>query len=424
MCWEVSRYFRYDWIERYWMEPDFFFTYDGFHWLSPWSGDGMYFHFVALGILAFCIAIGLLYRLSTVLFFLGFTYIFLLDKTNYLNHFYLISLVSFLLIFIDAHRRWSVDAWLWPEWASARAPRWMVTLLQFQIGVAYFFGGVAKINHDWLRGEPMRSWLAQSTDFPLVGSLFTHSWAPYFFSYSGLLLDLLIVPLLLWRRTRLLAYGFIVLFHLTNARLFSIGIFPWMMIFVTTIYFDPDWFEKLLARMGIKGAVQKVQAETYSYFLKNRNAIVYSLLLFASVQFLLPFRHLLYPSNVHWTEEGHRFAWHMKLRNKDAIAQFKVINQETQKEKEIELHKVLSQRQQRKMSTRPDMILQFAHYIGQQFQQNGFEDVAVYARVKASLNGRRPQEMIRSDVDLMQIDKRHDIYDWVLPLTEPLHAEE
>jgi vitamin K-dependent gamma-carboxylase len=124
MLWEVWRYFDHGWIKRYYIDPLFHFKYYGFDWVRPWPGDGMYLHFYVLGALAICVAVGLFYRVSTTLFFLGFTYIFLLDKTNYLNHFYLISLISLIMIFVPAHKAFSLDALLRPKIRSDSAPTW------------------------------------------------------------------------------------------------------------------------------------------------------------------------------------------------------------------------------------------------------------------------------------------------------------
>jgi len=246
LTWEVCRYFYYGWIKAYWINPDFYFTYNYFHWLSPWDGNLMYIHFFALGILAIFIALGLFYRLSIILFFLGFTYIFLLDKSNYLNHFYLISLLSFILIWLPANSKYSIDAKLFKRVESETVPYWAILAIQLQIGVAYFFGGIAKLNTDWLNGEPMRNWLLDVKGMPLLGEFFAQPFAAYLFSYGGLLLDLFIVPFLLWKRTRVIAFATICIFHILNANLFNIGIFPWFMIAATTIYFNPNWIRKIL----------------------------------------------------------------------------------------------------------------------------------------------------------------------------------
>lgn len=123
--------------------------------------------------------------LSITLFFLGFTYWFLLDRTQYLNHFYLICLISFLMIFIPAHWMYALDAYWRPSIRAVVAPAWALWVLRLQLGIAYFYGGIAKINGDRLRGEPMRLWLSARTDFPMIGALFTEEWVVYTFSYSG-----------------------------------------------------------------------------------------------------------------------------------------------------------------------------------------------------------------------------------------------
>lgn len=241
MLWEVGLHVGNGWIARYWVEPQFHFTYYGMSWIRPWPGLGMDLHWLALGVLAACIMLGAWYRISAALFFLGFTYVFLLDQARYLNHFYLMSLISFLMIFLPAHRMFSIDAWRNPEMRSDLVPAWSVWLLRFQVGVPYFFGGIAKINADWLRGEPIRMWLPNLSDFPVLGRFFNNEPAVWLFTYGALFLDLFVVFLLLNRRTRSFGFLAITAFHFMNARFFPIGIFPWLMIAATTIYFQPDW---------------------------------------------------------------------------------------------------------------------------------------------------------------------------------------
>ena len=246
MLWEVTRYFRYDWISRYWIEPYFNFAYSPFNF-QPLPGDGMYVLWYILGALAIFIILGLFYRISATLFFLLFTYTFLLEQARYLNHFYLVVLVSLIMIFIPAHRSFSLDALIFKKIKSNFNPAWNLWLIRFTIGIPYFFGGIAKINPDWLRGYPLHNWLLGDLDFPIIGKYFTEDWMIMIMSYSGLLLDLAVVPVLLFKRTRVWGFIVIVLFHLMNARLFSIGIFPWFMIAATTLYFAPDWPKKTAA---------------------------------------------------------------------------------------------------------------------------------------------------------------------------------
>src|SRR5207342_1729744 len=95
--------------------------------------------------------------------------VFLLEEARYLNHFYLLCLISFLLVFLPAHRAFSVDAQLKPKLRSRVAPAWTLWLMRFQVGVVYFFGGIAKLNGDWLRGVPLDAWLAKRSHFRSSG---------------------------------------------------------------------------------------------------------------------------------------------------------------------------------------------------------------------------------------------------------------
>ncbi len=229
----VVRFFAHGWIGPLYVEPDHHFTYLGFGWVRPWPGWGMQAHFIALGVLSLGIAAGYRPRLCAALFCTGFTYVELLDRATYLNHYYLMSLASLLLALLPVHRG-SVS--LWTIW-----------VLRAQIGVVYVFAGVAKLNPDWLlHALPMRIWLYGHGDLPLIGPLLQEIWVAYAMSWGGALFDLAIVPALLWRRTRPFAYGALVAFHLATWALFpQLGVFPWLMIGLSLVFFDPGWPRRL-----------------------------------------------------------------------------------------------------------------------------------------------------------------------------------
>lgn len=419
MLWEVMRYLRYDWVERYFIDPDFYFTFEGFHWVAPLGGNNMYVVFLALGLLAFCIMLGLFYRVAMPLFFVGFTWIFLLDKSNYLNHFYLISLLSLIMVFLPANRALSLDTKLWPELKTNFVPQWVPGILIFQLGIAYFFGGVAKLNMDWLQGQPMFLWMAKGDDFPVIGHLFHEDWMVYFFSYSGLLLDLFIVPALLWKPTRTLAYIAICMFHVMNHFLWQIGIFPWFMIAATTIYFKPDWFRRFLSKLTFIPLQFEPIKKNVKVGFPYSNKVFIALIIWGSIQIFLPFRHWLFQGNVSWNEKGHRFAWHMKLRDKVGRGDFTVKDMTTNKTWEIEDEDYLSRRQRRKMRIRPDMILQYAHHLGDVYRKKGHPNVAVYCNIRAKLNGREYQQLIKPDVDLLKITATTPVDKYIVPLSKP-----
>lgn len=420
MLWEVWRYFEYGWIDRYWVVPKMHFTYHGFEWIRPWPGVLMHVHIAALGVLAAMILLGLCYRVSATLFFVGFTYVFLLEQARYLNHFYFVCLVSFLLILIPAHRAGSLDARWGLTTRSETAPAWALWVLRAQIGIVYFFGGVAKLNGDWLRGEPMRMWLRRRTDFPILGPFFEQEWMAYVFSLGGAIFDLCIVPLLLWRRTRAYAFVAAVGFHVMNDSLFRIGIFPWFSIAMSALFFPPDWPRRLFGGVmrGVKS--RKRQRAVASPLRRPDGAVLAVLGVFVIVQVLVPLRHWLYPGNVSWTEQGHNFSWHMKLRTKSARAEFTVTDPASGTVWRVDNRRYLTPWQQRAMSGKPDMLVQFARFLAEEKRKEGHPAVEVRARVMASLNGRRPQLLIDPTVDLTKVGRSLVAAPWILPLTEPL----
>lgn len=421
MVWEVSLYIHYDWIATYWIEPRFLFKYYGFSWVQPWPGNGLYIHWVALGVLALFIATGFMYRLSIALFFLGYTYAFLLDESRWLNHTYLICLFSFLLIFVPAHRALSVDALINPRLRSQTTPAWTLWLLRLQMGVVYFFSGIAKLSPDWLRGEPMRTWLAGRTDLPIVGRFFREEWAAYVTSYGALLLDLCIVPLLLWRRTRVPAFCVAVLFHLMNMRLFSsLGVFPPLAIAASTLFFPPNWprraaslFRPLtsasVSHQGVSG--------------RRRQAVVLSLVaLYAVIQILVPLHHFLYRGGVEWAYEEHLFTWRMMLMNRYTRAFFYVTDPNIDKTYQVSPFEYLTKTQVARMEFRPDMLLQFAQYLAKTMPRTGPKPLRVEARVFVSVNGRKPQLLVDPNVDLAAESRTLGRPRWLLENHERLPA--
>jgi len=424
LVWEIRRYFSYDWITKYWVEPEVHFLYHGFTWVHPLPPAWMHVLMVVLGVLAVMIAVGFLYRVAAVLFFIGFTYTFLLEQTRYLNHFYLVILVSLILVFIPAHRTFSVDAVLRPRLRCEQAPTWALWLMRVQIGIPYFYGGIAKLHEDWLLGAPARVFMNEHSDRPLIGPWLTTEPGVWTIAYGGLLLDLLVVPFLLWRRTRLVAYCFAVLFHLTNAAIFNIGMFPWFMIAATTIFFEPDWPRRwgILDRPAppAEGEPPPAPVPPPRPGLAGQYVAMGILGIYLTFQCLYPLRHYLYRGNVNWTEEGHRFAWHMILRRKRAKGIFVISHPPTGKAWTVDPEARMPEWMASKMLASPDMILQFAHYLAAEKAAQDYPGVTVRARIEATLNGRPPQTFIDPDVDLASELRTLREAPWIVPLTTDL----
>jgi hypothetical protein len=418
----VGYYFIANFVEANYVSPPFHFTYLGFEWVRPWPGIGTWLHFIAIGLLAICMAVGFFYRISAVLFAIGFTHLFLIDKALYQNHYYLLCLMSWIMVLMPAHRACSLDAIQYPAIRSATVPAWTLWLLRFQIAVPYFYGGIAKFDRDWLAGAPLRPFLADNKSFPLIGQFFTEEWCVQFFVYGGLWFDLLIVPGLLWRRTRVIAYGFALAFHLMNHSLFHIGIFPWFMIFASLLFFPPDWPRKLL-RLRPAAAAPPHRGLSWSTLAASKKAGVLVLGTYVAFQLLWPLRHYTYPDNPNWTERGHCFAWHMLLRGKRAGVRFHVTDPETGWSGDVNLRLHLTATQLKRMSRSPDMILDFTHFVANEYSKLGYNNAEIRVRLLVSLNGRKPQLLVDSNVNLAAQPRTYRRPDWIVPLTEPLPDE-
>ena len=434
------------WIADLYLEPASHFTYPGFWWVEPLPGWGMYAHFAMMGAASVGVALGFRYRLSVVAFFLLFTYAELIDKTTYLNHYYLISLLSLLMIFLPMSRALSVDALLAARRrgradgesrrgaAGDRVPAWTAWALRAQLSAVYLFGGVAKLNADWmLSAQPIRIWLAGESDTALIGQLLAQTWAAYAMSWAGAAFDLTIAGALLWSRTRPAAYIALVAFHAATWLLFPrIGMFPWIMICAATIFFPPDWPLALRRRasrlFGADGrdsddARQNDspqpppstprEGEGKGAKIARRLGLT-AAALFAIIQIAAPMRHLAYPGDVLWNEEGYRFSWRVMLTEKAGYARFRVRLPQTGEEWLAYPEDYLTPLQAERMAYRPDMILAAAHLIAAEYARRGME-VEVRADAFVSLNGRRAARLIDPNVDLAQAKPGIWRKAWVLP---------
>lgn len=399
LIWNNCVYFVRGDIATYWLEPRLLFKYYGFSWVHPWPGQWLYVHWIAAGVLAFFVAIGFSYRLSAILLCLSHTYFFLLEEAVYVNHTYLICLFSFLLALIPAHRAFSVDAWLRPRLRAQTVSAWCLWLLRLQMGVVYFYGGVAKLSADWLQGEPMRHFLAQRTDFPVVGRFFLEEWMVYTASYASLLLDLFVVPLLLWRRTRPFVFCFAVVFHLLNARLFTIGIFPWLAIAATTLFFSPSWPRQLLALVRWRCAFSPSASPPSEGRWKHAIILAF-VIIYSAIQILVPLRHFLTPGGIEWNYGGHRFSWRMYVQAQSVQSLFYVTNPTTGRTIRVPPAQFLNERQRSLMAYTPDICVQFAHYLASTIPHLGSRPLVVEARILTMINGRKLQYYIDPSVNL------------------------
>lgn len=423
MLGSIIRFWANGWIEKLYIEPDFFFSYYFFEWVKP-LGNFTYLIFGICGISALLVALGFKYRISIILFFLSFTYIELMDKTTYLNHYYFISILSFLMIFLPAGAYFSVDSYRVPNHLYQRIPRWCIDSIKALLGIVYFYAGLAKLNSDWLfKAMPLKIWLPSKYDLPLLGDLLQLEWVHYAFSWGGMIYDLSIPFLLLYKPTRVFAFILVVIFHVLTRFLFPIGMFPFIMIISALIFFDAGLHHKIL----------KVFSKIFSFpkeFFDNarewhpspqaNKALLSVVAMFFVIQLLLPWRYLAYPGELFWTEEGFRFSWRVMLMEKAGNAQFRVVDRETGKRIYVNNSDFLTPLQEKQMSFQPDFIIEYAHYLADHFRKNGYEEIEVYVDSYVALNGRMSTLYIDPEVNLLTVKDNFKPKNFILPFNDKI----
>ena len=403
MVFAVIRFWVNGWIDELYVAPATHFTYLGFEWVRPWPSWGMYAHFAVMALAAVFVMVGAWTRVSAAVFFVAFTYAELIEKAAYLNHYYLVSLLALLLVFVPAGTTWSVDAWRRGDQRNTSVGRWAYDLLRVQVGLVYVFAGFAKLNSDWLfRAEPLRSWLQNYGELPLMGE----PWFAYGVSWAGALFDLTIVAWLSWSRSRAWAYGACVFFHVVIWLLFPVGVFSWVMLVAATVFFSPSWPARWIKTPLSTQAPVRSPTVTRAW--------VAVAALYIAIQVLVPLRFALYPGHTNWTEEGFRFSWRVMLVEKTGMVEYEV-QTETGGRFVVYPRKELTPLQYQMMCTQPDMIHEYALNLAERFEQRGHGRVRVYAHTWAALNGHPSQRLIDPRVDLASKPRSLRAADWIAP---------
>lgn len=442
MAWSAARYLLFGWVERFFIRPTFFFTYPGFDWVTPLSSavlmKGTFVVLIGLGLM---VSVGLFFRFACIAFTAIFTWIWLTDVTNFLNHYYLLTLLGVLLAASPANRRWSFDARLGLVEPSANVSRGILWLFRVQVAIVYFYAGIAKLQPDWLiHAQPLNSWLLARSDYPILGSLFQYWEVALAMSWAGFLFDSTIWVWLLWPRTRRVAYVVVIAFHAMTAYLFDIGIFPLIMTFAATVLLSPDWAESIVGgmrrRAGLtlhEGALASRVAETSREQATDDKSVLpdrsreYALaiaaaVLWVSIQAVVPARSFAYGGNVLWHEQGMKWSWRVMVRSKYGEVSYRVMRPDGH-EFVVQPSEYLTSYQEREMSSRPELILQLGRRIGAEYAQEFGAPVPVRAITSVSLNTRSPQPIVDPSVDLMQLSRLAPHADWITdsPVSRPLH---
>lgn len=397
------------WVRRVFVDVNYTFTFFGFEWTQMLLGTPMQVLFILMGVFAIGVMLGYKYRFSILMLAILWSISYLMQKSHYNNHYYLVMLVSWLFVFFPMGKRFSLDARHRPEIYKTIIPAWPRLLLMGLIAIVYFFAAINKLYPDWLQAMPLRIWMGSKADLPVLGPFLQKEWVPYFMAYSGFLYDLLVVPMLLWRRTRWLAIGASLGFHLFNSIVFQIGIFPYFALAFSLFFFPTQSIEKLVSRG------RSVPVITMSTTPVYRRLIKVGFIGFLAVMLILPVRHHFIPDDVLWTEAGHRLSWRMMLRTKTGIAHFYVETDQQQRQL-ISSRDRLASHQRNNVATKPDMMYTFARKLQAEFKEKGHSDVRVFVDARVSVNGRPFKQFTDSEIDLLSVRWNYfGNQEWVLP---------
>jgi len=378
----------------------------------------MYGVYILLALCALCMILGFLYRISTSLFFLLFSYVELLDKAFYLNHYYLVSILTFWMILVPAHHWYSLDVKLFPKIKSTACANWHILIFKVQLSIVYFFAGLAKVNPDWLfRAQPMATWLPGKYELPILGKWVHFKETAFLFSWAGCAYDLFIWLFLWIKKTRKVAYLFVIIFHALTGILFPrIGMFPYIMITSTIIFFSSAWHKKVLSYLPFATPLEYPKDQKITISSKQKLTQL-ALGLYLVVQLYLPFRYAFFSGNLFWQEQGYRFSWRVMLMEKNGYTSIILKDPVENIQKEVDQDAFLTPFQKKQMRSQPDMILQFSKFIGNRFYEEKGYKPEVYVKSRMSLNGRRSQPFTDEKIDVYNaVNPRKR--GWILPLKE------
>ncbi len=401
------------WVKRTLIDPDFTFTIIGFNWLQPLPGNGMYFYYLVMGIFGFLVMIGYKYRFSIIAFTIMWTSTYLMQKASYNNHYYLLILISTFMCLVPANTYLSIDAKQNPKITSFKMPNWAKWIFITQMAIVYTYGSIAKMYPDWLNLTVIKQLMLAKQHYYIIGDLLQEKWVHYILAYGGIAFDGLIIPVLLYKPTRKIGFIASIFFHMFNAIVFQVGIFPFLSLGFCLFFFDTKIIHSIFLRKKPLYTENEIITPNYAKILKP------VLALYFIIQIILPIRHWFIPGDVLRTEEGHRLSWRMMLRTKSGKIRYKVVDKKTDSTIYVYKNKYVSKKQRRLLATKPDVIWQFAQHLKSTYKKDG-KDIEVYAlNSKISINGGEYKPFINPKIDLANTSWNTFTHsEWILPVQE------
>ena len=271
------------WVKRVFIEPEFTFSHIGLEWLQPLPGNGMYLYYIFMGVLGLMVMLGYKYRWSLLAFTILWSGVYFMQKSNYNNHYYLLILISIIMLVLPANKYASLDAKINPEIKSLTMPQWCSWVMIGQVAIMYFFAALAKFYPGWLDGS-FPKLLFYNHPFPSLQNVLDHHNFHLFIAYSGIAFDFLIIPLFLYKKTRTIAFFSALFFHIFNAVFLQIGIFPFFALSFIVFCYPPEFIRNLFFK-------KKPKYESTENSYTSKPLLNWFFIPYLIIQLILPMRH-------------------------------------------------------------------------------------------------------------------------------------
>ena len=72
------------------------------------------------------------------------------------------------------------------------------------------------------------------------------------------------------------------------------------------------------------------------------------------------------------------------------------------------------------MSFQPDFILEFAHYLGDFYKKKGVENIKVCTDSYVALNGRKSQQFVDPEINLLDYNDSFSNKQWIMPFNDEI----
>ncbi|MCB9202861.1 MAG: HTTM domain-containing protein [Flavobacteriales bacterium] len=405
------------WVYKTFVEPLYSFPFFGFEFSQNLLGNYFYIHFILMGVISIFVMLGYFYRITSILLFLFWSFVYFSQKINYNNHYYLMVLISLFMCLIPAHKYASLDVKTKRVKSEISTPYWTILIFILQIAIVYFYAAIAKFYPGWLENKFLSirlnysaNWFIDNFGWYTFADFLRNTKLQYFLSYSGILFDLLIVPALLYKKTRWIAFISTLVFHIFNSIVLHIGIFPYFALSFSVFFFSRETIHKLFLKK------KEFYIETKNEFDTYNGEVVYFLFLYFLIQVALPIRHHFITGDVLWNEEGHRLSWRMMLRSKAGNLYLNVKDKSGKFIESVDLSTYLTDDQINVVKSKPDLIYALVQLIKKEYKLKGVEDIQIYATSLVSINGSRYVKFIDSNIDLAKVEWNYFTPNtWILP---------